>query len=231
MKRSVICEKCGTYHDLIRRNSVITCCGQVIGGALPNTQFPLESPPYPHTQLLYVEGVGLGVKARHPIKKDVCVERCPAYLLTKTLNNFFRNTRTEKSRQRYKIEGLAHPPDRLFPYRSTTAQAAHFSQLFYPAWTDKKDSETGQYEEAGKLLVLGHGMLYNHGEGAAWNAYAREYDMPEVGRRFVDIIARRDIEAGEEVRINYSDMYNTAGGVRTGSPGWFKMMEPTNESS
>ncbi|NPV92863.1 MAG: SET domain-containing protein-lysine N-methyltransferase [Firmicutes bacterium] len=62
-------------------------------------------------------------------------------------------------------------------------------------------------------LALGYGSLYNHSYSP--NARYRE-NLPEMA---IDFIALRDIEAGEEITVNY----NGAPGDRT--PVWFNAVD------
>ena len=60
------------------------------------------------------------------------------------------------------------------------------------------------------LVVLGHGMLYNHGEhqeaNIAWGV-PTDAQLLLTGEGTVQYFARRDIARGEELRASYGEGY------------------------
>ncbi len=54
------------------------------------------------------------------------------------------------------------------------------------------------------LLVMGYGMMYNHGNDATANA---EWEIDEDDNRYVTFTALRKIKKGEEILQNYGKEY------------------------
>ncbi len=233
---------CGTLHEFMRRNSTLKCCGTEYRASSlkEGERLPVGTPPYPNVRLIYIEGVGLGVAALRDLKKGTLIERCPALLVTKGFVDTLRYFSHESTRSELRARGfheLHHPISRVFPYRHSH-QSSSLDHLLVPAWLSAEDRKKNKKHEAENykskpdeleisdhLLVLGYGMLYNHSREEGWNAHVQEYDHPSTGRRFIDIVARQDITAKQEIRINYGNMYGEGTG-KGREEQWFRQQEP-----
>ena len=66
------------------------------------------------------------------------------------------------------------------------------------------------------LIVHGHGMLYNHGQGAASNVawgVPTDADLLLTGTGEIQFFARRRVDAGDELLASYSDEYWASRGI------------------
>ena len=181
--RTVVCERCGTVHELSRNKSL------TYGSKCVQCEFVIE--PYPERKLINVSisnkvalaeipTRGLGVIAATSIMRGELIERCPVMVI-----------KTKEDPEGFQI--LANTE--TLPYNDG-GRGIKIRHLLLP-WAGGGEGE--------RAIGLGYSMLYNHEPENRANAFYIPYVESKTGRRYIDFMAKRGIRAGDEICHTYND--------------------------